>query len=262
MGLIPAVVSKGIDQIPGSELWRLSHEELEILESIVCKIPRYSFEAVQFFVSRNGAPALFYKEFPLEVVAAKNMLEKQIPRLKEENGGSRWPKTTLGSGSQRVLDEVHATELFRLVMELSKEVKGEKLEVNDICVVAFQNRSLECRWLTFPVRLPAVSGIAISEDDRRAYEEAARRAKAMREEFSPAEILKGQSSPLNRARRPWEPCFEYTLVVSLEGSKLLDCIRRFSTAVDQFFPGLNEWFKPESLHVTLRGLMVKSSIDV
>ena len=234
-----------------------------------------------FFVAWSGVLTLAWEGFPPAIASLKRRISRAFPALPPEKPGSRWAKTTLGclkEGARLTPSELDA--LVELCERFGAKIAANPREgaegvpaegvptegvpaeefaaspgcvpVDELSVVLFQCRSLE-RVLSEHV-VSFRDGI-VRDRDRPSRDETAVVDAVLRE--SSRERL-GKYWPLAARDGGREPhyrddAFGATLVARLRRAP--GAVAEFRAAVDAALPGMYAWFRDDSLHVTLRGLV-------
>ena len=235
-----------------------------------------------FFVAWSGVLTLAWEGFPPAIASLKRRISRAFPALPPEKPGSRWAKTTLGclkEGARLTPSELDA--LVELCERFGAKIAANPREgaeavpaegvpaegvpteefaaspgcvpVDELSVVLFQCRSLE-RVLSEHVVSFRNLGI-VRDRDRPSRDETAVVDAVLRE--SSRERL-GKYWPLAARDGGREPhyrddAFGATLVARLRRAP--GAVAEFRAAVDAALPGMYAWFRDDSLHVTLRGLV-------
>jgi hypothetical protein len=237
------------------------HIQREMVATVVSRYGVTSVSANQFFISWNSVATLAYTGFSRTLLALKQGIEQSIPGLKQENPGSRWPKTTLGCLRDAVeLTEQQVRDLRSICVQKSAELQGlaeseRSLGVRELSCVTFHCRTLERRLASLVVPL---QGCALTHDEPPVpHLESVAKTMA---EFSEEQHDKyyPRLAPNGRTIDGYyrAPHIESTLVYDLHASvPLADCIASFRKAVNKELPNRYAWFDPSSWHMTVRALV-------
>jgi len=221
----------------------------------------------QLFVAWNGVLTLAFDGFPPGLFKIKQSLNQQQQlHLPRESFGSKWPKTTLAA----LEDTVQPLTLKQLQTlksicnehssELAKHLTNYALEVAQLSVVQYRQRSLEEPWLRSDINFKA-SGIHWDEEhDHEPAEAERQRVSAVLAEWNDEEkYLKKVNAPGSRissyrnASPAGSTCVAYW-GVDQGAHNLRQWLRGFRTAVDEALPGYYNWMAENSLHCTVRAL--------
>ena len=235
-----------------------------------------------FFVAWSGVLTLAWEGFPPAIASLKRRIASAFPALPPEKPGSRWAKTTLGclrEGARLTPSELDA--LVELCERFGAKIAANPREgaegvpaegvpaegvpteefaaspgcvpVDELSVVLFQCRSLE-RVLSEHVVSFRNLGI-VRDRDRPSRDETAVVDAVLREssrerlrKYWPLAARDGGREPHYR-----DDAFGATLVARLRRAP--GAVAEFRAAVDAALPGMYAWFRDDSLHVTLRGLV-------
>lgn len=224
----------------------------EQLTGLAGRTPETRLRPEAFFVARAGVLTLAYRGFPVPVLAFKRELERVLPGIPDEYPGSRWPKTTLAALIES--DPLTPDEIVLLreatqegTVCLSRLRRGMRVEA--LHLVELHCRSMERvgRRAVLPLgggvddgKVPAEHRAVVNEVLTQWRREGLARyvPELMRTEY--------RESHYRRAYR------ELSLVVAVGAS--FPCMDRFRDAVERRLPGRYAWFRPDSLHVTVRSL--------
>jgi hypothetical protein len=228
-------------------------DRFNIVRNVVAAKPFTSVKPREFFISWSGVPTLAYQGFSPTLVSIKRELETLIPGLKQDNPGSRWPKTTLGAlrdGRTLSLGEVRT--LREICDELNAGIREDGIiEVRRLSFVVSQCRSLERRLLTLPVALAPRDLPA--EDDKPSQEELDRVEATMAQFTEPLErYLRFVQRDGNRESHYRTPHIESTLIFDLARQQPL-YMAEFIDQVEARLPGRYSWFDRDCRHITHRG---------
>lgn len=215
-----------------------------------------------FFVAWNGVICIVYEGFPPSLVGLKEALAgvklSDAARLRPENFGSKWPKTSLGAlRDEETTLTLEQLELLRgLCAEHGARLRGADgsgIDLRELSVVEYDARGLEAvrertgvPLISAPAEGPStaecerVSGVLAEWDDLAAYlprvNAAGSRASSYRDESPHGHTLVG------------------FLHLPDAQPALAGELARFRAAVDAALPGCYSWFSETSLHVTVRSL--------
>ncbi|MBI4659162.1 MAG: hypothetical protein HY735_09995 [Verrucomicrobia bacterium] len=234
----------------------MGFDDFNILGSILRTKARTWVRPREFFISWNGVPTLAYRGFSPVLLEIKKEIEQEIPGIKPENPGARWPKTTLGAlRDGRVLSLQEAGILRRICTELRPAVEAETcLEIPQLSVVLFQCRSLERRLLTQSISLHLDSSSPLDHEPPADH---IRQVDGTMDQFSHArleEYLPRLQADGNRESHYRKTHIEPTLVFDI-GHQQPKCIASFVETVNRELPGAYIWFQEKSRHMTIRGLV-------
>jgi len=239
-----------------TESWVLTSEELRQTVSLVKETKVSALKPKQFFIAWHGVPTLVFENFGPEILDLKIKLENILPRLAEENQGSKWPKITLGAlNNNQTLTNEEALTLYNICCKF-KTFQPASIKIKEAVIVAFKNRSLEKRWLSFPISFKDAS--EIGDPAKKAFIEHKKYVENLLSRFSPSEISRGLINSTTRLSRYTEPHSEFSLVLNFRLDKQPEQINAFINEVDKALPGRHAWFNPESRHVTIRALNPKT----
>jgi hypothetical protein len=216
----------------------------EVAAAAACRL-----EPAAFFPSWHGVLTLAFAGFPPPLAGLKRRLSAAHPSLPPEAPGSLWPKCSLGClRDGAALDEAQ----FAAV-----RAAAAALDVSAATVFLYESRSLERLLSAVAVELRGGGG-ALSE----APPDEAERARVRRivgEADDPGYWLLAakeghrEAHYCSPAPRPGA-----TLAVPLAGgsASLHAAIAALRARVDAAAPGAYRWFDDDSLHVTLRALVL------
>jgi len=220
------------------------------LTDIIAQAPKTTVQLGQFFVSWNGVLTLAYKGFSPSLLQVKRAITESLQGLRQENDGSRWPKTTLGAlRDGKTLSLGDLFKLRTICDTYNPDLEGPPFPIDTLSIVLFHCRSLERRISTEAVALGEPR-----ETESPPAEELESVAEVMRQ-FDQSNIVKylpNVQRPGNRKSHYRTPFVEATLVYDLE--TVPKPVRQFRDAVDQELPGMYCWFDDASLHMTVRAL--------
>jgi hypothetical protein len=212
-----------------------------------------------FFVAWHGTLTLAFQAWSEDFARLKRALN-EIDAMQAEAFGSKWPKISLGclksddAGGGLTMEEY---EVLRDVCDgfRGRAERDARVRASELKVVVFGSRCCERRVSVKRVKLrPEECG-----------EEASRESVALVESV----LSEGRRDEeyLNRVNAPGHRACHYeqgsgvTLVAdALEGntsdvSDLTALLLEFRSAVEKILPGRFRWFRDDSLHVTVRGLV-------
>lgn len=228
------------------------------------------------FVAWNGVIVLVFEGFPPAFQKAKDILREHIPLLKDENFGSKWPKTTLGAVNDDAADLSleDLTNLQSICTKHSSKIATGKfgIEMRSICAVEYSSRGLERCLSRIATPLAIHSGLDIdttscpdaSSLEPQLEEDRARVDHVVQEWDDLPTYLTKVNTPGSRigSYREESPSGA-TCVAFLDAlpSQLRSCLDEFVTDIETNFPGRYSWMKPHSLHCTLRSLDLKEEIN-
>ena len=260
---------------------------LEVVSDILSQAPPIAachlrpHPACCLFISWNGCIVLVYDGFPPPLVQAKMRIANNndvMLRLKEENFGSKWPKTTLGAVNDGAgADELSLEQFTRLrdiCNRYSKQIidtqvlsnntsTNNGIKVGSLSIVEYQQRGLE--RLSMRINVPLDDPTTNSCND-------------VDEDSSNSTPSEEEQSRVNRVISEWNDVQAYLPKVNAPGSRigsyrqdfrgqtcvafidstmptyLRDVLSEFRHAVDEEFPGRYGWLDETSLHCTLRSL--------
>ena len=234
-----------------------------IIESVTSKFGKTTISSAQFFVSWNSVVTLAFAGFSQTLLAIKQEIDLQLPDLKPENPGAKWPKATLGCLREDVeLSEEQVRQLRRICSEHSAKLQeltesDKSMSIDSLQCVTFCCRTLEKRLMTQSIALLDKA----TEDDGPPQDHMDVIVETMAQ-FSEEEHnhyfpkLKSQGRTIDNYYRA--PHVESTLVYDLQPSSALNKILSgFKSAVDGEMPDCYAWFESTSLHMTVRGLDAK-----
>lgn len=230
------------------------------------------------FVSWNGCIVLVYDGFPPPLVQAKTIIENNNAglHLKEENFGSKWPKTTLGA----VLDDADelSPEQFKALKNIchkySKQIIGDAplsfdngptshgIKIATLSLVEYRQRGLESLSEQIDVSLDDsttnYSHADDVEEDSTPSEEEKSRVNSVISEWNDEQVyLPKVNAPGSRISSYRQDCHGCTCVAFIDSSlpkHIRSLLSEFRDAVDLAFPGRYGWLDETSLHCTLRSL--------
>ena len=219
------------------------------------------------FVAWNGVLVLVYQGFPPALVRAKQCLgQGVVPRLKRENFGSKWPKTTLAAvrndaqalswhGFQRLKNI--CTEYSQRMVSGNNTAGVEPIVVTKLSAVEYSCRSLEKLHNRVDIPLRMESTMNHVESVVAAEEKAI--VDCVVDEWNQdlAAYLAKVNAPGSRIGSYREQSHQgATCVIFLHPlpGAVRKQIANFRTAIDKEFPGRYVWLHEESLHCTLRSL--------
>jgi hypothetical protein len=234
----------------------------KIFEEIVSSKSKTVVYPREFFISWNGVPTLAYQGFSptlLEIkkeIDEKNKYDKKVLGLKEENSGSKWPKTTLGAiQDDKCLDRKDLDTLRKICDNMNAKIdKTKYFEIDELCVVLFICRSLEERLITYSIILDRNQERDIAYPPQKHKDEVDKvmepfLLKNLDEYWNKVKIYG------NREGYYRKPHIEATLVFDLpHPDKQPTYIKEFIDEVNNNLPDIYCWFSPESRHMTVRAL--------
>eukprot|EP00775_Hariotina_reticulata_P011186 gene11186-11336_t len=255
------------------------------LEYLVNNTQACMLQPYCFFVSWQGVLTLAYKGFPPALVSLKQQLTDFYPALPKESPGSRWPKTSLASlreGQRLTPDQLQRlNELCRKhssVFDTATLAEAQAVLVNSLSTLVYETRCCERiisrkqLLLAEPADLAAASPeevarvqhvVAEADDDNYWYH-ASRDGNREQHYRSPA--LGVTLAHELACFRPQQAAAAATASTQQGGgggggsstwsSVLPDIVRGFRAAVQEEFPELYAWFNEQSLHITIRAIIL------
>ncbi len=220
------------------------------------------------FVSWNGCICVVYDGFPPPLAQAKRRItdnNNAALHLKEENFGSKWPKTTLGA----VMDDADAlsveqfTRLKNICQRYSKRIVdasesyNNEIKVATLSIVDYKQRGLETLNDRIDVPLDDSTMKEDSINITPSAEEQSRVNSVISEWNDVQTYLPKVNAPGSRIGSYRQGSRGYTCVAFIDSSlpqHLRDVLSEFRGAVDEEFPGRYGWLDETSLHCTLRSL--------
>ena len=221
------------------------------------------------FVTWNGCIVLVYDGFPPPLVQAKTRIENNnnALHLKEENFGSKWPKTTLGAvlnGADEMSPEQFKT-LKNICHKYSKQIVRDApvsldngktsngIKISTLSLVEYRQRGLERLCEQIDVSLDDFTTDDVKEDSLNSTpseEEKSRVNSVISEWNNEQAYLPKVNAPGSRISSYRQDCHGCTCVAFID-STLPKHIRslpsEFRDAVDQAFPGRYGWLDETSL---------------
>ena len=234
------------------------------------------------FVSWNGCIVLVFDGFPPPLVQAKTRIENNSARLhlKEENFGSKWPKTTLGAvldGADELSPEQFKT-LKNICHKYSKKIIGDQpvsldngpashgIKIATLSLVEYRQRGLEglCEQIDVSLDDFTTNNYSHSDDVKEdsitstPSEEEKSRVNSVISEWNNEEAylpkVNAPGSRINSYRQVCNGCSCVAFIHSTLPKHIRSLLSEFRDAVDQAFPGRYGWLDETSLHCTLRSL--------
>lgn len=208
--------------------------EKTIAADVVGKAKRTKMELGQFFISWNGVPTLAYQGFTPSLLGVKKGIGDRLPGLREENPGTKWPKTTLGAlRDDKTLSWEDTLKLRTICDSCNSKLQGLNVEIDALSIVLFHCRSLERRIST--QRVPLMDPRETACPPQEELDTVARVMKQFAQSRL-AEYFPKIQQPGNRESHYRSPFVEATLVYDLE--KIPAPITQFRIAIDQALPGM------------------------
>eukprot|EP00986_Skeletonema_menzelii_P000947 scaffold266_cov76-Skeletonema_menzelii.AAC.12 len=235
------------------------------------------------FVSWNGCIVLVYDGFPPPLVQAKTRIENHDTRLhlKEENFGSKWPKTTLGAvldGADELSPEQFVT-LKKICNKYSKQIRDapvssenilmrSEIKVATLSIVEYQQRGLErlCKRIDIPLDDSTTNSHDDDDDDDvkkdsiniTPFKEEKSRVNSVISEWNDVQAylpkVNAPGSRFGSYRQDSRGCTCVAFIDSSLPKHLRSLLSEFRDAVDEAFPERYGWLDETSLHCTLRSL--------
>lgn len=226
------------------------------------------------FVSWNGCLVFVYDGFPPPLVQAKTRITNNnnaALHLKEENFGSKWPKTTLGA----VMDDADElsveqfTRLKHICHRFSKRIidasvsthnnmsRSNEIKVTTLSIVDYKQRGLERLNERIDVPLDDSTMKEDSVNITPSKEEQSRVNSVISEWNDVQAYLPKVNAPGSRIDSYRQASRGFTCVAFIDSSlsqHLRDVLSEFRGVVDEEFPGRYGWLDETSLHCTLRSL--------
>jgi hypothetical protein len=236
--------------------------EKKIIEEIVSSKPTTVVYPREFFVSWNGVPTLVYQGFSPTLVEIKNEIheknkkDEKVLGLKKENSGSMWPKTTLGAiQDDKCLDRKDLDTLRKICDKMNKKIdKTIGIEIDELCVVLFNCRSLEKRLITYSIILDKNQERDKAHPNQTEIDEVEKVIKPFLSE-NLDEYWNKVKVYGNRESYYRKPHIEATLIFDLPHPNIQPSyIKEFIDEVNNSLPDIFCWFLPESRHMTVRAL--------
>ena len=236
--------------------------DLPILDSVGTNYGPTSVRIGQFFMSYNSVMTLAYDFFSRTLLNVKAHVESAMQgKLKSENTGSRWPKTTLGCFVQNTpLNEKEVMNIRNICSDFTLRMRALseddlRVPIGELHVVAFGCRTLERQFLSLVIRLngavlvddtPPISHVEYVKEVMTQF------TKNEHEKYYPNLDPKGRTLDSYYRRDH----VESTLIANVFPSeKAMGMICEFTQEVDRMFPGIYEWFEPSSWNLTVRALV-------
>ena len=226
---------------------------------------------------------LVYDGFPPSLVQAKTKIASNnnnndgvMLHLKEENFGSKWPKTTLGAVNDGV-DEL-TLEQFERLRDLCKQyskriitassseqssqkhatAESNRIKVATLSVVQYACRGLERLVKRIDITLDDSPHDDVEEDNSKPSDEEQSRVNSVISEWNDAQTyLPRVNAPGSRIGSYRQDTRGNTCVAFIDSampSHLRQCLLEFRKAVNNKFSGRYVWLDESSLHCTLRSL--------
>jgi len=217
------------------------------------------------FVAWNGVITLVYEGFPLSLVLAKQRFHVLLPNLKDENFGSKWPKTTLAA----VKDD--APDLTTRQLERLRQICGEHsnritttedendgicINVDKLSVVEYESRGLEKLAGRQDIFLDEYGSSAKTKYSEVSVKEKTAVDKVVEEWCNLETYLPKANAPGSRISSYRRAALGATCVAFLDPlpTELQQYLTDFRKAVDNEFPSRYIWLEEYSLHCTLRSI--------
>lgn len=235
--------------------------EYSILEKIA-KLSPTSVVVGEFFMSWNSVMTLAYEGFSQTLLDIKETLNSNL-KLKDENPGSKWPKTTLGCMKDgAILNPEQVSCIRTICTKFNKELKAlpkkeRVMWVNQLSLVVFQSRTLENLWIDIPINLKGKS--ASSDVVPTKHRKAVRKTMA---QFSPKRLkeyyvhLAPDGRSIDNYYR--HPHVEESLIAKANWSESVNrIVNKFIWEIDSQtgIQGCYAWFRRDSRHLTIRALV-------
>ena len=230
---------------------------MDVLRQLVAEQRRCFIQPRSFFIAWCGVPMLTYNGFPNAILDLKNQIETHIPRLTEENPGSKWPGTTLGALREGHLLSFEELRILRQICtDFEPEIRAMQavFAINELQYILFGCRSLERRLLTTP--LPLHHGRYDTSDLPRKHKNWVQHIHAQFDENRLADYLPAVQQPGHHISHYRNTHVEGTLVFDLPPEQP-DYIERFIEAVNRALPDRYTWFEPSARDITIRALAFK-----
>ncbi|KAK1740367.1 hypothetical protein QTG54_009317 [Skeletonema marinoi] len=226
------------------------------------------------FISWNGCIVLVYDGFPPPLVQAKMRITNNndvMLRLKEENFGSKWPKTTLGAVNDGA-DELSLEQFTRLrdiCNRYSNQIinnisTNNGIKVDILSIVEYQQRGLEklSKRIDVPLDDPTTKSCNDVDEDSSSNstpsEEEQSRVNSVISEWNDVQAylpkVNAPGSRIESYRQDFCGRTCVAFIISTMPAPLRDVLSEFRHAVDEEFPGRYGWLDETSLHCTLRSL--------
>jgi len=250
------------------------------------------------FVAWNGVIVLVYAGFPPSLITTKEQLSSVggngLPKLKQENFGSKWPKTTMAAVFDNAPDMTieELTRLKQMCQDYGKKIAdsiSNAIRINQLSLVQYECRSLEKLYHRVDISLDNDTGFAyathlqpsvkerevvnsvVGEWSRSPLEEylpkvnqPGSRMSSYRQSLSSSSTKGSESANTNAAATAipansgggigGATCVAFLDDPSPSFCRLRQVLVEFRIAVDLEFPGRYAWFAESSLHCTLRAL--------
>ena len=225
-----------------------------------------------FFVAWNGVIVLVYEGFPPSLEGVKKCIDASLPGLKDENFGSKWPKTTLGAVNDAAGDLTleDLQRLHGLCKEHSQKMAEAQIQVpiRSLSAVEYVSRGLEHLRSRIDVSLVDTALEDAMENSASLEQES--RVDSVIQEWSdlPAYLPKvnAPGSRIGSYREESSADGGVTCVAFLgltsPSETLPKHIVNFQDEIDKYFPGRYAWLDSKSWHCTLRSLDQKDDSRV
>ncbi|CAM6092942.1 unnamed protein product [Calypogeia fissa] len=223
-----------------------------ILHSLISQAHACRYEFAEYFVAWQGVLTVAFAGIPPSVIKLKKGINSQLAGcLVTENPGSKWPKISLGclrDGMTLTLDQLRT--LRQICSEEMQFLSAiEPVVVDNLSVVLYANCCLE-KTITV-----ATTPLAFPVDISRPIAEETSLVQDVLNEFA-MENVKGYHSFTSKAGNRSAHYRNFragaTLVHFLKAVPTV--LDRFRARVDSELPGMYDWFRDDSLHITVRAL--------
>jgi hypothetical protein len=231
--------------------------DLNTLAAEISNCPANLLLPKAFFVSWHGVMTLAYEGFSKCVLDLKTNLEARFPSIPTENEGSKWPKTTLGAlNLGRVLTLAELASIRELCVrhnDFFTAAQSERLKIDALTYVQYDCRSLESVSTTKTMPLRQKIPPEYEPPDIHKYNVDSVLKQFARENLASYIDKVQKDGHRENHYRSHHPGISLAYQLPPK-TDLIGRIARFKKDLDSLFPNTYAWFKPQSLHVTIRSL--------
>jgi len=211
------------------------------------------------FVAWNGVIVLVYKGFPRSLMLAKERLCTLLPGLKDENFGSKWPKTTLAAVKDGTPD-LTMTQFERLrdiCGEYSSKIANCNILINveRLSIVEYERRGLEKLAVRKDILLHKNRQLdlnsSVSSNERKVVDNVVKEWSNLDTYLPKVNAPGSRISSYREASGRGSTCVAFLDPLPNE---LWQCLTEFQKTLNDVFPERYVWLNDSSLHCTLRSI--------
>lgn len=223
-----------------------------VLHSLISQAHACQYEFAEYFVAWQGVLTVAFSGIPPSICRLKQGINAGLAGcLVGENPGSMWPKISLGCLQDGMtLDLKQLLKLRKICTEESPTLAASAPNIVDnLSVVLYANCCLEktITVATTPLALPVDLSGPTMEDAGLVQEVLNEFAAENVETYHSFTSKAGNRSAHYRNSKVGATLVHFLKIVPIG-------LAEFKARVDAELPGMYDWFKDDSLHITVRAL--------